>query len=98
MIVDLAGRYIVRSNRESGFGRYDIMLEPVDKTWNAYILEFKVINKRKESSLEDTARAALAQIAEKQYAKELTDRGVPAENIPSYALAFEGKEILIDGA
>ena len=100
LIVDQTENYIITSNRESGYGRYDIMLEPIDKTNEKYpgiVIEFKVINPRKESSLEETVAAALKQIEEKNYDAELIKRGVKEENIHHYGFAFRGKEVLIDG-
>ena len=100
LMVDQTENYIITSNRESGFGRYDIMLEPIDKNNEKYpgiVIEFKVINQRKENSLEETVAAALKQIEEKNYDAELIKRGVKAENIHHYGFAFKGKEVLIDG-
>ena len=95
LIVDLASDYVITSNRESGFGRYDVMIEPKDKKKAAIILEFKVFNPRKESSLEDTVQSALDQIEEKQYAVSLIAKGIKEENIRKYGFAFEGKTVLI---
>ena len=95
LIVDLAKNYVVTSNRESGFGRYDVMIEPKDKNGKAFILEFKVHNPRKETSLEETVHNALAQIEEKKYEANLIARGIPKENIRKYGFAFEGKNVLI---
>lgn len=95
LMVDLQKDYVVTSNRESGLGRYDVMIEPRDKSKNAYILEFKVFNSRREQSLEDTVRAAHAQIEEKQYAAVLIAKGIPKEHIYKYGFAFEGKKVLI---
>ena len=100
LMVDQSENYIITSNRESGFGRYDIMLEPKDKQTQKYpgiVIEFKVINPRKENSLEETVEAALKQIEEKNYDAELINRGVNKENIHHYGFAFKGKEVLIDG-
>ena len=100
LIVDQTENYIITSNRESGYGRYDIMLEPIDKTNEKYpgiVIEFKVINPRKENTLEETVAAALKQIEEKNYDAELVKRGVKEENIHHYGFAFRGKEVLIDG-
>ena len=100
LMVDQSENYIITSNRESGFGRYDIMLEPKDKQSEKYpgiVIEFKVINPRKENSLEETVKAALKQIEEKNYDAELINRGVDKENIHHYGFAFRNKEVLIDG-
>ena len=96
LMVDLKGRYLVTSNRESGFGRYDIMLEPVKPEQDdAIIIEFKVFNHRKEKSLEETLTSALAQIEEKQYEASLIARGISKDRIHKYGFAFEGKNVLI---
>jgi hypothetical protein len=95
LIVDLQGRYSITSNRESGFGRYDVMLEPLGKEDNGIIIEFKVFNKRREKTLEDTLQSALAQIEEKKYAQILEDKGIEAERIRKYGFAFEGRNVLI---
>ena len=100
LMVDQVDNYILNSNRESGYGRYDIMLEPIDKTNEKYpgiVIEFKVINPRKENTLEETVASALEQIEEKNYDAELIKRGVKEENIHHYGFAFKGKEVLIDG-
>lgn len=95
LIVKLAGKYRVTSNRESGFGRYDVMLEPLEKTKDAFVLEFKVFNPRKEKTLEDTVANALQQINEKDYDCEFLSCGIQKENIFHYGLVFEGKKVLI---
>jgi hypothetical protein len=94
LMVELQGRYAITSNRESGFGRYDIMLEPRGDD-DAIIIEFKVFNKRREKTIEDTLAAALAQIEEKQYARILMDHGIEENRIRKYGFAFEGKEVFI---
>lgn len=95
LLVDLKDRYEVTSNRESGFGRYDIMLRPLDARDDGIILEFKVFNRRKEQSMEETVQAALQQIEEKQYEQTLINQGVDKEHIRKYGFAFRGKEVLI---
>ena len=100
LMVDQVDNYILSSNRESGFGRYDIMLEPIEKTNDKYpgiVIEFKVFNQKKEDTLEETVENALRQIKEKDYDAELIKRGVKEENIYHYGFAFKGKEVLIDG-
>lgn len=96
MVVNLSDTYSVRSNRESGFGRYDVMIEPIDKTKKAFILEFKVLDPDEdERTLEDTLANARAQIEEKQYEAELISSGCSPEQIRKYGFAFKGKECLI---
>ncbi len=95
LMIDLADRYQIKSNRESGFGRYDVMLEPLEGGQPAYVLEFKVRNARREKNLEETVREALRQIDERDYDAELTCKGFPKEKIRHYGFAFEGKRVLI---
>ncbi len=95
LMSELSGEYVLTSNRKSGFGRYDVMIEPKDKNKNAIILEFKVHNPKKEASLEETVENALKQIEEKQYEVSLVARGFSKEQIRKYGFAFEGKEVLI---
>lgn len=95
LMVQLEDRYTITSNRESGFGRYDIMLEPKKEGLDAAVIEFKVFNARRDSSLADTVQAALAQIEEKKYAQTLIAKGIPEGRIRKYGFAFEGKEVLI---
>ena len=96
LLVEQKGRYEIRSNRESGYGRYDVMMIPRKDDLPAVILEFKLFSsKRGEKLLEDTAANALKQIEEKKYDMELLDQGIPAERILKYGFAFKGKECLI---
>ena len=96
MVVNLSDAYKVRSNRESGFGRYDVMIEPLDKGKKAFIIEFKVLDPDEdEKTLEDTLANARTQIEEKQYETELISAGYSPEQIRKYGFAFKGKECLI---
>ena len=99
LMVDLQADYIITSNRESGFGRYDVVIEPKNKEKNpAVIIEFKVQDEVDEKPLKDTAKAALSQIEEKEYDAQLLSRGIPKERIYKYGFAFEGKNVLIEKA
>lgn len=96
LMVELQNRYVITSNRESGFGRYDVMLEPKNlKKDDAIIMEFKVKDPEDEENLKDTVAAALKQIEERQYAAQLISRGIEKERIRCYGFAFQGKRVLI---
>lgn len=95
LLVDLGERYSVTSNRESGFGRYDVILEPKNKKDDAVILEFKVQDTNDEKTLSDTVKAALYQINCKQYDTVLLEKGIPENKIRKYGFAFHGKQVLI---
>lgn len=101
LLVDLADRYEVMSNREmrikraSSFGRYDVLLNPKRPGDDGIILEFKVYDPDEEASLQETVQAALNQIKEKQYEQTLLTQGIEKERIRKYGFAFRGKEMLI---
>ena len=100
LIVEQCENYRIRSNRESGFGRYDVMMIPkehVRKCLPAIVMEFKVYNGRKEQTLEETVQAALQQIEDKHYDAELLAQGFKKAQIHHYGFAFQGKKVLIAG-
>ena len=97
LIVDLADQYRITSNRESGLGRYDVVMEPLKEDLQAIVIEFKVFNPMKEKDLQETVRNALEQINEKGYDEDLIAREIAKERICHYGFGFEGKTVLIGG-
>lgn len=98
LMVDLEDRYVIASNRESGYGRYDVMLKPKkDKGLPSIVLEFKVHDPKDGRNLGSTVLAALQQIKDKKYVTTLVTEGFPEEKIRAYSFAFKGKTVLIDG-
>ena len=98
LLVELADRYILTSNRESGFGRYDVMLEPRSAEDAAVIMEFKVQDAEDEKDLFATAKAALDQIENQNYEAVLVEKGIPKDRIRKYGFAFCGKKVWIGAA
>ena len=98
LLVDLKGRFQLESNRESGWGRCDVMLIPLSAQDPGIVIEFKSLAEDEgERKLEDTVRAALRQIADREYAAALEARGVPRSRLLAYGFAFKGKDVLIAG-
>ncbi len=90
MLVGLKDSYYVKSNRESGYGRYDIMLEPKDKNGNSFIMEFKVLENEEEKTIEETIENAKKQIEERKYEEDLQERGYT--NITKWYLHLKAKK------
>jgi len=95
LLVDLRGRYVLSSNRESGYGRYDVLLEPVKPEDPAFIIEFKVLDPDEEKNLQETVSTAVKQIESKRYSAVLEAKGIHPDRIRKYGFAFQGKKVLI---
>ena len=95
LIVSLRDRYRIVSNRESGRGRYDIAMYPLQDNMDAFLMEFKVHDEKTETNLETTADNALRQIEEKGYEKDLLAAGIKSEHIYKLGFAFSGKDVLV---
>ena len=91
LMISLTGEYEIKSNRESGYGRYDVMLIPLDRHGKGIVMEFKKADE--EETLEKACMAALEQIREKAYASDLTALGVM--DVLMLGIAFCGKEVLV---
>ena len=96
LIMQLKGRFIITSNRESGLGRYDVVMQPVDKDRDyCYVIEFKVFRRGRDESLEDCVNKALRQIEEKRYDTVLVDAGIASSRIMHLGIGFDGKRVLV---
>ncbi|MBA3237428.1 MAG: AAA family ATPase [Parachlamydiaceae bacterium] len=93
MLIGLKDRYEVQSNRESGYGRYDVMLIPKNQDDLGIIMEFKKVGRFENADLETAVLSALKQIEDKHYTQGLLNRGI--KRILHLGLAFEGKKVLI---
>lgn len=98
LIADLREIYDITSNRESGYGRYDVILEPKYKDeYDGIVIEFKVFNPETDNNLKGTVQNALQQILDKKYAATLEAKSIFKDRIRIYGFAFKGKDVLIDG-
>ncbi len=95
LIADAGLDYTITSNRESGLGRYDVIMEPNNEQLDAYVFEFKVKEPGSQNTLEETVQSALDQIDEKKYDAILIAKGISKDRIRHYGFAFEGKKVLI---
>lgn len=93
MLIGLGDDYQVESNKESGYGRYDVMVIPKDKNKLGIVMEFKKVNQKKNEDLEIAVEAALKQIQDKNYKQELLNRSIGS--ILEIGITFQGKELLV---
>ncbi len=93
LLVWISGTHEIKSNRESGYGRYDIIIIPKDPSQIGYVIEFKSVDKDDNETVESAQDSALAQIEAKKYENELKERGI--EHIKKLAIVFSGKEVFV---
>jgi hypothetical protein len=93
LLIWISNTHEIKSNRESGYGRYDIMIIPHDLTQTGYVIEFKTVDKEDNETVESATAAALAQIEEKKYETELIEKGI--KNIKKLAVVFSGKDVYV---
>jgi len=93
LLIWISNTHEIKSNRESGYGRYDIMIIPKDITQTGYVIEFKSVDKDDNETVESAIETALAQIEAKKYETELVERGI--KHIKKLAIAFSGKEVFV---
>ena len=93
LLTHLTDHYQIRSNRESGYGRYDVLMIPYQKTEPGFIFEFKKVNKSEEKNETEAMKSALKQIQEKQYAVELREQGV--KKIWGIGVVVKGKKVWV---
>ena len=93
LVASLSSRYYIRSNRESGEGRFDLQLEPKDTPLPGIIMEFKAVSPLENEDLEKLADAALKQTAAREYFREMEERGIT--DIVRYGIAFSGKKVTV---
>ena len=98
LTIDLQEQYEILSNRQRGYGRYDVCFVPKRIQNHALIMEFKTLDPEEEANLNSTCAYALKQIYEKNYTSDLISRGIPVNNIYVYGIAFQGKKLLIKGS
>jgi len=95
LLIWITDTHEIKSNRESGYGRYDIMIIPKDSRQTGYVIEFKTVDKEDNETVDTAVQTALAQIEEKKYETELLERGI--ENIKKLAVVFNGKDVYVRG-
>jgi hypothetical protein len=91
LVASLSSKYYIRSNRESGEGRFDLQLEPKDKTLPGILMEFKAVSVSEKDKLPELAEEALVQTENRNYQEDLEDRGI--SEIVRYGIAFSGKNV-----